>query len=58
MKLLLWFVVTVVESSVTVVYTCFDQTSTGGFDDLDGLLCVQQRLQFKFGRNETVVFQL
>ena len=33
-------------------------SSAGGFDDLDGLLCVQRRLQFKFGRNETMVFQL
>jgi len=31
---------------VTVVYPRFDQTSVGGFDDLDGLLCVQRRLKF------------
>ena len=41
---------------MTVVYLRFDQTSAGGFDDLDGLLCVQRRLKFKSGRNETVVF--
>ena len=27
---------------MTVVYPRFDQTSAGGFDDLDGLLCVQR----------------
>ena len=48
---------------MTVVYPRFHQTSAGGFDDLDGLLCVQplltmvqQRLKFKSGRNETLVF--
>ena len=41
---------------MTVVYPRFDQTSAGGFDDLDGLLCVQRRLKFKSARNETVVF--
>ena len=41
---------------MTVVYPRFDQTSAGGFDDLDGLLCVQRRLKFKSGRNETLVF--
>ena len=41
---------------MTVVYPRFDQTSAGGFDDLDGLLCVQRRLKFKSGRNETMVF--
>ena len=41
---------------MTVVYPRFDQTSAGGFDDLDGLLCVQRRLTFKSGRDETVVF--
>ena len=37
-------------------YPRFEQTSAGGFDDLDGLLCVQRRLKFNSGRNETVVF--
>ena len=41
---------------MTVVYPRFDQTSAGGCDDLDGLLCVQRRLKFKSGRNEAVVF--
>ena len=39
-----------------VVYLRFDQTSAGGFDDLDGLLCVQRRLKFNSSWNETVVF--
>ena len=34
------FIVTVVESSATVIYLHFDQMSAGGLDDLDGLLCV------------------
>ena len=29
---------------MTVIYPRFDQTSASGFDDLDGLLCVQRRL--------------
>ena len=41
---------------MAVFYPRFDQTSAGGFDDLDGLLCVQQRLKFKSDRNETLVF--
>ena len=41
---------------MTVVYPRFDQSSAGGFDDLDGLLCVQRRLKFKSSRNETEVF--
>ena len=41
---------------MAVVYPRFDQTSAGGFDVLDGLLCVQRRLKFKSGRDETVVF--
>ena len=40
---------------MTVVYPRFDQTSAGGFDNLDGLLCVQRRLKFKPGRNETTL---
>ena len=50
------FIVAVVESSVTVVYLRSHQTSAAGFDDLDGLLCVQRRLKFKSGRNETLIF--
>ena len=38
---------------MTVVYPRFDQSSEGGFDDLDGLLCVQRRLKSKSGRNGT-----
>ena len=45
-KLLLQFIVAVVESSVKVVYPLFHQTLAGGFDDLDGLLCVHRRLKF------------
>ena len=41
---------------MTVVYPRFDQTSAGGFDDLDGLLCVQRRLKFNSSWNETVGF--
>ena len=41
---------------MTVVYPRFHQTSAGGFDDLDDLLCVQRRLRFKLERNETLVF--
>ena len=42
----LYFVVVVVESSVTVVYPRSDQSSTGGLDDLTGLLCVERGLKF------------
>ena len=41
---------------MTVVYPRFHQTSAGGFDHLDGHLCVQQRLKFKSSRNKTLVF--
>ena len=41
---------------MTVVYPRFLQTCAGGFDDLDGLLCVQQRLKFKSGQKETLAF--
>jgi len=41
---------------VTVVYPHLDQTSAGGFDDLDGLLFAERRLKFKSSRNETLVF--
>ena len=41
-----FFVVAVVESSVTVVYPCSDHSSAGGLDDLTGLLCVQRGLKF------------
>ena len=45
-----------VESSLTVVNPRFDQSSAGGFDDLDGLLCVQRGPKSKSGRNETKIF--
>ena len=41
---------------MTVVNPRFDQSSAGGFDDLDGLLCVQRGPKSKSGRNETKVF--
>ena len=41
---------------MAIIYPCFDQSSAGGFDDLDGLLCVQRGLKFKLGRNKTVIF--
>ena len=52
-KSLLYFVVVVVESSVTVVYSRSDQSSTPsvGLDDLNSLLCVQRGLKSKSSRN-------
>ena len=47
---LLQFSVVVIKSSVTVVDLC--QSSTGRFDDLDGLLSVQRRLESKSGGNK------
>ena len=41
---------------MAIVYPRFDQSSAGGFDDLDGLLCVQRGLKFKSCRNETKIF--
>ena len=41
---------------MAIVYPRFDQSSAGGFDDLDGLLCVQRGLKFKSSRNETKIF--
>ena len=38
---------------MTVVNPRFDQSSAGGFDDLNGLLCVQRGLKSKTGRNKT-----
>ena len=49
-------VVVVVESSVTVVYPRSNQSSTGGLDDLNGLLCVQRALNTKCSRNKTEIF--
>ena len=46
-KSLLYFVVVVVESSVTTVYLRSDQSSTGGLDVLNGLLSVQRGLNSK-----------
>ena len=51
-KSLLSFVVVVVDFSVTVVY----QSSTGGLDDLNGLLCVQRGLKSKSSRNKAKIF--
>ena len=45
---LLQFYVVVIKSSVTVVGSCLNQSSTGRLDDLDGLLSVQRRLGSKF----------
>ena len=53
---MLYFVVVVVESSVTVVYPRSDQSSTGGLDDLNGLLCVQRGLKSKSSRNNAKIF--
>ena len=55
-KSLLYFVVVVVDSSVTVVYLRSDQSSTGGLDDLNGLLCVQRGLKSKSSRNKAKIF--
>ena len=33
-----------------------DMSSAGGHDELGGFLCVQRRLKFKSGRNETEIF--
>ena len=41
---------------MAIIYQRFDQSSAGGFDDLDGLLCVQRGLKFKPGRNKAVIF--
>ena len=41
-KSLCLFVFGMVESSVVVVNPCSDQSSTGGVDDLNSLLCVQR----------------
>ena len=44
---LLQLSVVVIKSSVTVIDSCLDQSSTASFDDLDGLLSVQRRLESK-----------
>ena len=41
---------------MAIVYPRFDQSSAGGFDDLDSLLCVQRGVKFKSSRNETEIF--
>ena len=41
---------------MTVVNPRFDQSSAVGFDDLNGLLCVQRGLKSKTGRNKTEIF--
>ena len=55
-KSLLYFVVVVVESSVTVVYLRSGQSSTGGLDDLNSLFCVQRGLKSKSSRNKAKIF--
>ena len=45
------FVFVALESSVAIIYPRFDQSSSGGSDDLDGLLCVQRWPKFNPGRN-------
>ena len=41
---------------MTVVNPRSDQSSTGGFDDLNSLFCVQRRLKSKSGRNKAKIF--
>ena len=41
---------------MAIIYLRFDQSSAGGFNYLDGLLCVQQGLKFEPGRNKAVNF--
>ena len=38
------------------VFVAFESSVAGGFDDLDGPLCVQRGLKFKPGRNQAVIF--
>ena len=53
---LLQFSGVVIKSSLTVVDSCLDQSSTGRFDDLDGLLSVQRRLETKSSGNKAEIF--
>ena len=41
---------------MAIIYPRSDQSSAGGSDDLDDLLCVQQGLKFEPGRNKAVIF--
>ena len=41
---------------MAIIYPRFDQSSAGGFNDLDGLRCVQRGLKFKPSRNKAVIF--
>ena len=41
---------------MTVVYPRSDQSSTGGLDDLNDLLCVQRGLKSKSSRNKAKIF--
>ena len=41
---------------MTVVNPRSDQSSTGGFDDLNGLFGVQRRLKSKSGPNKAKIF--
>ena len=56
-KSLLYFVVLVVESSLKVVYIRSDQSSSGGLDDLNGLLCAQRGLNSKSFRNKAEILR-
>ena len=40
---------------MAIIYLRFDQSSAGGFDDLDSLLC-DEGLKFKPDRNKAVIF--
>ena len=53
---LLQFSVIAIKSSVTVVDSCLDQSSTGRFHDLDSLLSVQRRLESKPSGNKAEIF--
>ena len=41
---------------MAIIYLRFDQSSAGGFNYLDGLLCVQRGLKFEPDRNKAVNF--
>ena len=41
---------------MAIIYPRFDQSSAGGLNYRDGLLCVQRGLQFEPGRNRAVIF--
>ena len=49
------FVLVMVESFVAVVNPCSDQSSTGGVDDVNSLLCIYRGPNSKSYRNETKI---